>query len=186
MLTFNPLPLKGAYVIEMNERSDDRGFFGRIFCQDTFKNEGLETTFVQSNNSLSHLKGTLRGMHYQLPPHEEVKLVRCIQGSIYDVILDIRPESTTFGQHYGVELSAENRKMMYVPRGFAHGFLTLEDESEVIYMVSNVYSPERERGIRWDDPAFSIEWPFEPIVVSKRDQSHPDFDPSYHLEKQLT
>jgi dTDP-4-dehydrorhamnose 3,5-epimerase len=124
---------------------------------------------------------TLRGLHYQLPPRAEVKIVRCIRGSLFDVILDIREGSSTFGEWFGVELSAENRRMLYVPRGFAHGFMTLEDHTEAFYLVTEFYSPELERGIRWNDPKFGIRWPAEPRVVSEKDQSHRDFDADFHL-----
>lgn len=180
-MRFIETPLPGAYLIEMNKKEDERGFFARFFCSNEFQEKGLEGNFVQVNNSLSKQKGTLRGMHYQLAPHSEVKVVRCIKGSFYDVILDLRTDSPTFGQSFGAELSHENRTMMYVPRGFAHGFLTLEPESEVLYLVSHPYSAHSERGIRWNDPRFAIRWPEEPIVVSDRDVAHPDFHPSHHL-----
>ena len=176
-----PTPLKGAFLIDLEKRGDERGFFARLFCSEEFTQHGLEPRFVQANNSLSVEEGTLRGMHYQLAPHEETKLVRCISGSLYDVILDLRKDSPTFGQSFGAVLSAENRRMMYVPRGFAHGFLSLEQDTEIFSFVSEVYSKQYERGIRWDDPYFSIEWPNPPRVISERDQNHPDFDPEYHL-----
>ncbi|MGA8165516.1 MAG: dTDP-4-dehydrorhamnose 3,5-epimerase [Waddliaceae bacterium] len=168
-------PLKGAVLIELEQKGDQRGFFSRLFCSRIFDNHGLEPKIVQVNDSFSEEKGTLRGLHYQLPPYEETKLVRCISGSIYDVILDLRQDSPTFGRSYGVELSAENRRMLYVPRGFAHGFLTLAPSTEMLYLVSEFYSPECERGIRWNDPYFSIEWPNAPVVISEKDQSRPDF-----------
>lgn len=172
---FVKTPLEGAYVVELDMKSDDRGFFSRFYCTKEFAAMGLENNFIQVNNSLSHHQGTLRGMHYQLPPKGEAKLVRCVQGSLYDVILDVRPDSPTFGQSFGCELSARNRRMMYVPKGFAHGFLTLEDETEALYLVSEFYSPEHERGIRWNDPAFNIAWPKAVIVISDKDKGHPDF-----------
>jgi dTDP-4-dehydrorhamnose 3,5-epimerase len=181
-MRFIETPLKGAYLIDLEKRGDDRGFFARLFCTEEFENEGLENHFVQVNNSHSAQKGTLRGLHYQLGSMAEVKLVRCIRGSFYDVILDLRPTSPTYGQSYGAVLSAENRTMMYVPKGFAHGFLTLEQDSEVVYLVSQFYSKDLERGVRWNDPAFKIAWPEKPLIVSDRDRSHPDFNPSYHLE----
>lgn len=177
-MKMTPTPLKGAFVIDLEKKGDQRGFFARLFCSRIFAEHGLEPKIVQANNSLSEEQGTLRGMHYQLPPCEETKLVRCISGSLYDVILDLRKESPTFGHSYGVELSAENRRMLYVPRGFAHGFLTLLPSTEIFYLVSEFYSPELERGIRWDDPYFAIEWPKVPTVVSERDQNHCDFNPS--------
>lgn len=174
-MKFSPLPLDGAYVIDLDPHTDGRGFFGRFFCRDEFAGQGLETQFVQANNSFSQFKGTLRGLHYQVEPMAEVKLVRCIRGAFYDVIVDMRTDSRTFGQYFGLELSAENRSMMYVPRGFAHGFLTLSDHSEVLYMVSQFYSKPLERGIRWNDPFFNIKWPMIPQVISDRDTSHPNF-----------
>lgn len=134
------------------------------------------------NNSLSAQKGTLRGMHYQLFPKQEAKLVRCIRGALYDVILDLRDGSPTFGQSFGCELTGDNRRMMYVPKGFAHGFLTLEEDTEALYLVSEFYAPELERGLRWNDPRFNIQWPFTPVAVSPKDMQHPDFDPCYHLQ----
>lgn len=183
-MIFNKTPLPGAYIIDLEKKGDDRGFFARVFCKQEFKQHELETEFVQINNSLSAKKGTLRGMHYQLDPHAEVKVVRCIKGRLWDVILDIRPNSPTFGQWFGAELSAENRRMMYVPKGFAHGFITLEDDTEAFYLVSAYYAPEFERGIRWNDPKFNIQWPIEPQVISDKDRNHPDFDPEFHLGSQ--
>lgn len=181
-MQFKENPLAGSYLIDLEKRGDERGFFARLFCSQEFARQGLEKQFIQANDSLSTRKGTLRGMHYQLEPMAETKLVRCLSGSLYDVILDIRPHSPTFGQSFGAILSAENRLMMYVPKGFAHGFLTLQDNVEVIYFVSQCYSKELERGIRWNDPRFNISWPMKPEVVSDRDQSHPDFCSSHHLQ----
>lgn len=175
-MKFHSLPLIGAYLIELSPHRDERGFFARCFCQEVFAQHGLESQFVQVNNSFSQSKGTLRGLHYQLDPMAEVKWVRCLQGSIYDVIVDIRADSPTFGGSYGTVLSAENRKMMYVPKGFAHGFLTLSDNAETLYLVSQFYSKNLERGIRWNDPFFNIEWPMSPDVISERDRTHPDFE----------
>ncbi|MEC7839744.1 MAG: dTDP-4-dehydrorhamnose 3,5-epimerase [Chlamydiota bacterium] len=179
-MKFKKTPLDGAFTIEMEPLGDERGFFGRIFCSKEFTERGIEPKIVQANNSRSAHKYTLRGLHYQLPPMQESKLVRCIKGSVYDVILDIRPQSKTFGQSFGAELTETNRKMMFVPKGFAHGFLTLTKDSEVIYFVSEYYSKEHERGIRWNDPSFSICWPEHPIVISQRDQQHPNYSPEYH------
>ncbi len=173
--------LPGAYVIDLEKRGDDRGFFARAFCVREFATHGLATQFVQANNSLSGVKGTIRGMHYQLSPHAETKLIRCIQGAFWDVILDLRPESPTFGRWFGEELSATNRRMMYVPKGFAHGFITLTEHAEAFYLVDEFYAPERERGVRWNDPLFKIEWPAFPALISEKDSNHPDFDPVWHL-----
>lgn len=174
-MKFNKTPLGGAYTIDLEPRGDDRGFFSRLFCSEEFAQHGIESDVIQANDSFSAHKGTLRGLHYQLAPKEETKLVRCISGTIYDVIVDLRPDSPTFKQWFGAELSAENRRMMFVPRGFAHGFLTLTDNTEVIYLVSESYSKELERGLRWNDPAFNIAWPIAPTVISERDSNHPNF-----------
>jgi dTDP-4-dehydrorhamnose 3,5-epimerase len=178
---FTKTPLEGAYLIDLQKMGDDRGFFARAFCEKEFGERGLTTHFVQMNNSFAGKKGTLRGLHYQLAPRAETKVVRCVRGSLLDVIIDVRPDSPTYCQHYGVELTAENRRMLYVPKGFAHSFITLEDDTESFYFVDEFYAPELERGIRWDDPKFAIEWPLEPTVVSEKDQGRPDFDPAYHL-----
>jgi dTDP-4-dehydrorhamnose 3,5-epimerase len=182
---FLPTLLQDAFVIELEKRADDRGFFARCFCEREFHEAGLETRFVQINNSLSVKAGTLRGLHYQLAPAAEVKLVRCVSGALFDVIVDIRPSSPTFGLWFGEELSSENRRMMYVPRGFAHAVLTLRDDTEVLYMVSASYSPENERGLRWNDPRFSIQWPCEPTEISGKDASWPHFDPTFHGVERL-
>lgn len=179
-MQFNPTPLSGAYTIDLERKGDDRGFFARLFCRDEFSQAGLVSNFVQINNSLTGRKGTLRGLHYQLPPSAEVKVVRCVRGSLYDVIVDLRPDSATFGRWYGETLSAENRRMMYVPQGFAHGFLTLEDDSEALYLVSALYDPKLERGIRYNDPAFAIAWPVEPREISEKDRGWRDFDAEWH------
>ena len=180
-MIFNETPLPGAYVIDLEKRGDDRGFFARAFCENEFSTHNLVRHFVQANNSLSAQKGTLRGMHYQLAPKAETKMVRCIRGALYDVILDLRPGSSTFGQSFGAELSAENRRMMYVPKGFAHGFITLSNDAEALYFVDEFYAPEQERGVRWNDPKFNIQWPAEPVVLSDKDRNWRDFDPSWHL-----
>lgn len=180
-MKFIETPLKGAYLIELEKRGDDRGFFARAFCEKEFQAAGLPSRFVQVNNSLSAQKGTLRGMHYQLAPKAETKLVRCIRGSLFDVILDLRQNSPTFGHSFGAELSSENRKMMCVPKGFAHGFITLSDNAEAFYFVDEFYAPEQERGVRWNDPKFNIQWPIEYVVLSDKDRQWRDFDPSWHL-----
>lgn len=179
-MKFHPTGLADAYLIELEKRGDDRGFFARFFCEREFDAAGLVTRFVQANNSLSAKKGTLRGLHYQLAPAAEAKLVRCLRGALFDAILDIRPDSTTFGQWFGAELNDENRLMMYVPRGFAHAILTLRDNTEALYLVSDFYSPENERGVRWNDPRFAIAWPIEPTELSPKDAAWPDFDPQFH------
>jgi len=179
-MIFNRTPLADAFLIDLEKLGDERGFFARAFCEQEFAAQGLAPRFVQINNSLSADKGTLRGMHYQLAPKAETKLVRCIRGALWDVILDLRPDSPSFGQHFGAELSADNRRMMYVPKGFAHGFITLQDDTEAFYFVDEPYAPEVERGIRWNDPRFGIEWPTEPVVLSDKDRDQRDFDPAWH------
>lgn len=181
-MIFTETPLQGAYLIELEKQGNQRGFFARVFCEHEFGDQGLVTRFVQVNNSLSAERGTLRGMHYQLPPRGETKLVRCIRGALYDVILDLRPDSPAFGKSFGAELTADNRRMMYVPKGFAHGFLTLMDDTEAFYFTDEFYAPELERGVRWDDPRFGIQWPMGPVVLSEKDRNHRDFDPEYHLK----
>jgi dTDP-4-dehydrorhamnose 3,5-epimerase len=180
---FQETALPGAYLIDLEKRGDERGFFARVFCEREFAAHSLITRFVQANNSLSADRGTLRGMHYQLPPHAETKVVRCIRGALWDVILDLRPNSPMFGKSIGVELSAENRRMIYAPKGFAHGFLTLKDDSEAFYFTDEFYAPESERGLRWDDPRFGLEWPMAPIVISEKDRAHRNFDPAFHLPR---
>lgn len=180
-MIFTETPIPGAFLIDLEKRGDERGFFARAFCENEFAAHRLVTRFAQVNNSQSAQKGTLRGMHYQLAPKAETKLVRCIRGALYDLILDLRPGSASFGQSFGAELSAENRRMMYVPKGFAHGFLTLADDTEAFYFVDEVYAPECERGIRWNDPRFHLAWPIDPVVLSDKDASQRDFDPAWHL-----
>jgi dTDP-4-dehydrorhamnose 3,5-epimerase len=174
-MRFTPTPLKNAFLIDLEKRSDERGFFARLFCHNEFADHDLNSNFVQVNNSFSKEKGTLRGLHYQLEPMAECKLVRCIQGSLYDVILDLRQESETFGKWFSAVLSQNNRQMMYIPKGFAHGFMTLEPNTELLYFVSNPYSKELERGVRWNDPQFNIKWPEHPSVISERDCNFSDF-----------
>jgi len=180
-MIFTPTPLAGAYLIDLEKKGDDRGFFARTFCEHEFGEYNLVKHFCQVNNSLSVRKGTLRGMHYQLTPRAETKIVRCIRGALYDMIIDLRQDSPTFAHSFGAELSAENRRIMYVPKGFAHGFLTLTDEAEAFYFVDEFYSPDHERGIRYDDPKFKLQWPARPTVISDKDKSQPDFDPLWHL-----
>lgn len=180
-MKFQETKLRDAFIIEQEPRGDERGFFARTWCEKEFKEHGLVTRFVQCNNSFSQQKGTLRGLHYQVAPHEEAKFMRCIRGAIYDVIVDLRPDSQSFTQWVGVELTADNRKMVYIPEGCAHGFQTLTDEAEVMYPVSEFYSPQFEQGIRWNDPAFMIQWPISDFPhVSEKDNSWPNFDVSIH------
>jgi len=167
--------LDGAFIIEPERFEDERGFFSRTWCAREFDDHGLNSRLVQCSVSFNYKRGTLRGMHYQTAPHEEAKLVRCTSGVFYDVILDLRRESSTFAQWVAVELSSENRLMIYIPEGFAHGFLTLADHTEVFYQMSEFFAPECARGVRWDDPVFAIEWPSAPAIVSARDRSYPDF-----------
>lgn len=174
-MIFTPTKLKGAFIIEPEKLEDDRGFFGRSWCCREFEAHGLNSRLVQCDISFSQKKGTLRGMHYQVAPFPEVKLVRCTRGSIYDAIIDLRPESPTFKEHMGVMLSVENHKMLYVPEGFAHGFVTVEDSTEVFYQMSEFYAPEHGRGVRWNDPAFKISWPLVPRMMSERDRTYPNF-----------
>ena len=177
-MIFKPTRLQGAFVVEPEKLEDGRGFFARNWCAREFEAQGLNPRLVQCNISLSKRKGTLRGIHYQAPPHAEAKLVRCTAGSIYDVIIDLRPESPTFEKYAAEVLTARNHKMLYVPEDFAHGFLTLEDDSEVFYQMSEFYVPEQSKGVRWNDPVFGIEWPMAPCIMSERDRSHPDFNRS--------
>lgn len=173
-MIFRETKLTGAYIIEIEPLEDERGFFARCFCQKEFEKYSLNPRFVQCNISYNKKRGTLRGMHYQAAPYEEAKLIRCTKGKIFDVIIDLRLQSPTYKQCVAVEMSLENRKMLYVPEGFAHGFQTLEDDTEVFYQMSQFYHPEYARGVRWDDPAFSIEWPnIEVKVVSNKDANYP-------------
>lgn len=174
-MIFTPTKLEGAFIIDLEKREDPRGFFARTFCANEFEKHGLRTVMYQGNMSLSKPKFTLRGMHYQIDGAEEAKLIRCTKGSILDVIIDIRPSSATYGQHIAVELTQENYRQLYVPEGFAHGFLTLEENCEVSYLVSAFYTPGKERGIRWNDPAFNISWPTSSPILSEKDAVHPDF-----------
>ena len=174
-MIFTETKLKGAFIIDIKKMEDDRGFFGRSYCQHEFEAHGLNTNAVQANVSYNKKKGTLRGLHLQLPPFGETKLVRCTRGALYDVIVDLRSGSETFKQWIGVELTAANYRMLYVPEGFGHSFITLEDETEATYQVTQFYTAGAERGYRWDDPAFAIQWPIAPVIISEKDQSHPPF-----------
>lgn len=172
-MRFNETRLPGAYLIDPEPHGDDRGFFARVLCVDELAAHGLSMDIVQVNMSYSAQAGTLRGLHYQAEPYAEAKMVRCTRGSVFDVMVDLRPDSPTHLQWVGVELSAENRRLMYVPKGFAHGFLTLTDSAEVMYPVTARYTPEAERGLRYDDPTLRIEWPAPVRTVSEKDQSWP-------------
>jgi dTDP-4-dehydrorhamnose 3,5-epimerase len=174
-MIFTETKLKGAFIIEIKKLEDERGFFGRSWCAREFSEYGLKTELKQANTSLSLKKGTLRGMHYQNDPYQETKLLRCTRGSIYDVIIDLRKDSPTYKQWIGVELTQDNYKMLYVPEDFAHGFITLQDNTEVNYLVTQFYVHGAEAGIRWNDPGFNIQWPLEPLVISEKDKSHPNF-----------
>ena len=176
-MIFTSTPLAGSYLIEPDLISDERGFFARTYCRNEFADKGLNPNLVQCNISYNKVRGTLRGMHYQKAPYAEAKLVRCTQGGIYDVIIDLRSDSKTFTQWFGVELTAENRKALYVPEGFAHGFITLKDDTEVLYQMSEFFHAECAAGARWNDPVFSIQWPVEVKVISERDQNYQDFKP---------
>ena len=172
-MIFHPVPLKDAYTIAWESRSDDRGLFARAFCADEFRREGLVSSFAQANLSENRIAGTVRGMHFQKAPHAEVKLVRCVKGAIYDVIVDIRPDSSTYLQWFGTTLSAENGLMMYVPEGFAHGYQSLEDQATAFYLVSTPYAPWAEGGLRHDDPHLAIRWPISVTSVSPKDVAWP-------------
>jgi dTDP-4-dehydrorhamnose 3,5-epimerase len=169
-MKFSALPLRGAYTIDLQKLADDRGFFSRLWCSKELSEFGLDTKIVQINNSQSKSKGTLRGLHFQYPPKAETKIVRCINGAIWDVIVDIRKSSKTYGQWFGMELSEENRTMVYVPKGFAHGFISLMDYSEIIYLVSEEYSTSHEGTLHWNDPFHGIDWPIEPKIISDKDR----------------
>lgn len=177
-MRFTRTEINGAFVVDLEPITDERGFFARSFCRREFVTHGLSPELAQCNVSLNRRRGTLRGMHWQTAPHEEAKLVRCTRGMLHDVIIDLRPGSTTYGQHTAVRLSAENRRMLYVPEGCAHGFLTLEDDTEVLYQMSSPYAPESARGVRYNDPAFGVLWPAEVATISERDRSYPDWAPA--------
>jgi dTDP-4-dehydrorhamnose 3,5-epimerase len=175
-MIFRETKLKGAFIINLEKIKDERGFFARLFCKKEFKKNGLVSAFVQGNISYNKKKNTIRGMHFQRTPFEEVKLVRCIKGSIFDVIIDLRADSPTYKDWIAVKLIQENYKMLYIPEGFAHGYQTLEDNTEILYLVSEFYSPGYEHGVRWNDPAFGIKWPqVDNIIISKKDKSWPDY-----------
>jgi dTDP-4-dehydrorhamnose 3,5-epimerase len=175
-MVFQETKIAGVFTISLEPLPDERGYFARTWCEQEFCRHGLNPKLVQCSISFNKRKGTLRGVHYQISPHGEAKLVRCTRGSIYDVALDLRPESPTYLQWTGVELSAENHCSLYIPEGCAHGFLSLEDNTEVFYQMSETYHPESARGVRWNDSAFEIRWPGEVEVISERDRTYPDFE----------
>ena len=172
-MIFNELPLKGAYTIDLEKREDGRGFFARFFCSEEFENQGLNISVIQMNTTLSKERGTVRGLHFQRPPKAEIKIVRCISGSIWDVIVDIRKSSPTYGKWYAAELNDNNRTMMYVPKGFAHGFQTLADNVELLYLHSEFYSKKNEGGLLYADKTVNIDWPLPVSDISERDKVHP-------------
>lgn len=174
-MIFTETALAGAYVIDVEKITDERGFFARSWCRKEFEQHGLNSDFVQCNISYNSMRATLRGMHFQLPPYEEVKLVRCVQGAIYDVIVDLRRDSSSYCHWQAVELNEKNRRALYVPEGFAHGFLTLTDDTEVLYQMSSWYEPDYAKGIRWDDEVIDIKWPQKPQCISRKDLTYPDF-----------
>jgi dTDP-4-dehydrorhamnose 3,5-epimerase len=176
---FTPIELDGAYIVDIEPREDERGFFARAWAEEEFARHGLDTRVVHCNVSFNHRRGTLRGMHFQRAPHAEVKLIRCTRGAIFDVIVDLRPDSRTHRRWVGVELTDENRRMLYIPEGFAHGYQTVVDGTETFYQVSAAYAPDFEGGVRWDDPAFAIEWPdVEERLISEKDRNWPDYEPA--------
>ncbi len=175
-MIFKPTNFRGAYVIEPERRADFRGYLARTYCEKEFAALGLETHIAQCSVSFNQRKGTLRGIHYQVAPFEEVKVVRCIRGAIYDVIIDLRPSSSTFKKHFAVELDERNGNALYVPAGFAHGFQTLAENSEVFYQMSQYYSESHARGVRWNDPAFAIPWPEDARTILERDENYTDFE----------
>ncbi len=176
-MIFKPTPLVGAWLVDLERREDERGFFARTWCAQEFAAHGLDTRIVQCSVSRTRRRGTLRGMHFQAAPHQEVKLVRCVRGAVWDAIIDLRPASPTYTRWFGVELSAESGRALYIPEDFAHGFVALADESDVVYQMSAPYEQGAARGVRWDDPAFGIAWPVAAPTLSARDASWPDFAP---------
>lgn len=175
-MKFQETPLKGAFTVNLDRIEDERGFFARSFCEKEFSAQGLVSRFVQCNVSYNRLAGTLRGMHFQAEPHGEAKLVRCTRGSILDVVVDVRPDSPTYLKWFGKEISAESRMALFIPRGFAHGFQTLVDDSEVLYQMSEFFHPDSARGIRWDDPVLGIRWPLSNFIISEKDRAYPPLD----------
>lgn len=177
-MNFTETNLKGAYIIDIRRIEDERGFFARGFCQNEFKTFNLNPNMVQLNIAFNHRRGTLRGMHFQKAPWEEAKLIRCTKGAIYDVIIDLRQDSPTHGEWIGAELTEENRRMLYAPEGFAHGYQTLEDNTEIYYQTSQFYAPESATGVRFDDPVFTVRWPLSVEVISNQDRNWPSYSPN--------
>jgi len=175
-MIFTKTTIPGAFVIDSERLEDERGFFARIWCQREFNAHGLNSELAQCNISYNRRKGTLRGMHYQVAPNAEARIVRCTSGAVHDVIVDLRPDSASFKNWFSIELTADNRRMLYIPEGLAHGFLTLRDDTELFYQMSKFYSPDSARGVRWNDPAFNIEWPEKVQVIVERDRNYPDFE----------
>lgn len=176
-MKFTEAPLRGAYLVDLEPILDERGFFARTWCVQEFEGRGLNSSLKQAALSYNHKRGTLRGMHYQTDGYEEAKLIRCAAGAVFDVIIDLRKDSPTFTKHFAVVLSSNNHRMLYIPEGFAHGYQTLSDGAEVFYQMSQFHRAERARGVRWNDPAFAIEWPEAVTVISPRDRNFPDFNP---------
>jgi dTDP-4-dehydrorhamnose 3,5-epimerase len=182
-LNFALTSLSGAFLVEIDRREDERGFFARLWCREEFAAHGIAIDIVQASVSHNVIAGTLRGMHFQRLPSREAKLVRCERGRVHDVIVDLRPKSATFAQHFAVTLDARSRNALYIPPGFAHGFQTLKDNSDVVYMMSDFYRPDLADGVRFDDPAFGIHWPLPVTCIAERDRSFPDFEPALHLAR---
>jgi dTDP-4-dehydrorhamnose 3,5-epimerase len=175
-MIFNHTTIEGAFVINIEKHGDDRGFFARTFCKREFAEQGIHMDLCQANIGFSRFRGTLRGLHYQTTPHAEAKLVRCLRGAVFDVLVDLRPESSSYCQWFGVELTPENRRMLFIPKGCAHGYQALQHNTEVFYLVSDYYAPEHEKGLRWNDAAFNIQWPVtENLTISDKDRLWPDF-----------
>jgi dTDP-4-dehydrorhamnose 3,5-epimerase len=181
-MLFEATKLKDAYLIKLQKIADERGYFARSWCKNEFHQHGLDANLVQCNVSFNHSKGALRGMHYQSPPDAETKLVRCTRGAIFDVIIDLRPDSPSYLQWFGATLTPENGDMLYIPKGFAHGFQTLTDNSEIFYQMSDFYAPQSAKGVRWNDPFFNIQWPLTPTVLSDKDRALPDVAPEQFAE----
>ncbi len=175
-MLFKATKIEGSWIVDPQRMSDERGYFARAWCAKEFEDHGINPKMCQLNHSYSSKRGTLRGMHYQIDPDSEMKAVRCVKGAFFDVIIDLRPESKTYKQWFGYELNEENKSMLIVPEGCAHGFLTLRDDSEAFYFASAAYNQKSERGIRWNDPSFKIKWPFHPIVISSKDRSWKNFE----------